>query len=302
MDEVDPGWREQFARVLQVCRTQCYRMPTKQHKKDEADVALLREAHAEHPFYGVERLAIHLSWSEVKTRRIRNLASITIACPNSKKRRSSSALAEIAAAPNALKCFAVFRDETRPQAGQSYRNMTNAGAWVQDFTHLRFGGEERYLAVVLDLKTRQVVGWRLGTRHSSELTLAAMLDALSKHPAPAILHSDQGSEYLSYKHQELCQRMEITLSCSKRASPWQNGFMERWFGNFKLELGNIGRHKDIAQLHEAIALAIFYYNTKRIHSALKMSPAAYAARLKEQPNHQNRRLKSLDRVLREVRG
>jgi putative transposase len=134
---------------------------------------------------------------------------------------------------------------------------------------------------VLDLKTRQVVGWALGTRHTSELTLAAVLDALSKHHAPTILHSDQGSEYLSFRHQELCERMEITLSCSKRASPWQNGFMERWFGNFKLELGSLARHKDVAQLHEAIALAIFYYNTRRIHLALGMSPAAYAARLKD---------------------
>jgi len=230
-------------------------------------MAALLAAHQEHPFYGVERLAIHLGWSQVKTRRIRTLAGITIVRPGAKKRRSSSAPAEIAAAPNALKRFAKFRDETKPQAGFSYAGMVNAAAWVQDFTHLNFGGEEHYLAVVLDLKTRQVVGWRLGTRHSSELTLAAVLDALSKHPAPAILHSDQGSEYLSYKHQELCQRLEITLSCSKRASPWQNGFMERWFGNFKLELGNITRHKDVAELHEAIALAIFYYNTKRIHSA-----------------------------------
>jgi transposase InsO family protein len=55
--------------------------------------------------------------------------------------------------------------------------------------------------------------------------------------------------------------------------------MERWFGNFKLELGSISRHRDVALLHEAVALAIFYYNTKRIHSALKMSPAAYAASL-----------------------
>ena len=251
--------------------------------------------HAEHPFYGVRRLALHLGWSQKKTRRIRTLAGVVIPTL-SKKRRSSSAPAEIAAAPNALKRFAVFRNEARPGSGQSYRNMTNAGAWVQDFTHLRFRGEEHYLAVVLDLKTRQVVGWRLGTRHTSELTLAAVLDALSKHPSPAILHSDQGSEYLSYKHQELCQRMEITLSCSKRASPWQNGFMERWFGNFKLELGNLNRHGDLARFHEAVAMAIFYYNHERIHLSLKMSPAAYAARLKEQ----NQRSKSLERVLQET--
>ena len=56
--------------------------------------------------------------------------------------------------------------------------------------------------------------------------------------------------------------------------------MERWFGNFKLEIGNLNTYKELAQLHEAIALQIYYYNTKRIHSALKMSPAAYAAGLK----------------------
>lgn len=135
------------------------------------------------------------------------------------------------------------------------------------------------LSRVLDLKTRRVVGWRLGTNHSSELTYAALLDALSKHLAPAILHSDQGSEYLSAKHQLLCERMEITLSASAKGSPWQNGFMERWFGNFKLELGPLNRFKNVAELHEAIALQIHYYNTKRIHTSLGMSPAAYAASL-----------------------
>ena len=264
------------------------------------DVSILLGVHEEHPFYGVRRLALHLGWSQKKVRRIRTLAGVVIVRPG-KKRRSSSAPAEIAAAPNALKHFAVFRDEQRPQVGQSYAGMAHSGAWVQDFTHLRFKGEEHYLAVVLDLRTRQVVGWRLGTRHSSELTLAAVLDALSKHPAPTILHSDQGSEYLSYKHQELCARMEITLSCSTRASPWQNGFMERWFGNFKLELGTSFKDcKDVSRLHEAVALKIYYYNTKRIHLGLKMSPAAYAARLKEQPDHQNGHPKSLDKVLQKT--
>jgi len=75
---------------------------------------------------------------------------------------------------------------------------------------------------------------------------------------------------------------EIQLSCSTKGSPWQNGFMERFFGSFKLELGNLNKYQDLAQLHEAIALAIYYYNTKRIHTSLKMSPAAYAATLTNQ--------------------
>jgi len=160
-----------------------------------------------------------------------------------------------------------------------YTGMTKSGGWVQDFTYLLFDHSHHYLAVVLDLKTRQVVGWRLGTNHSSELTYAALLDALSKHHPPNILHSDQGSEYLSYKHQLLCEKMEIILSCSAKSSPWQNGFMERFFGAFKLEIGPLAKYQDLAQLNEAVALWIHYYNTKRIHSALKMSPAAYAASL-----------------------
>ena len=172
-----------------------------------------------------------------------------------------------------------------------YSGMVDSGGWVQDFTYLWFYRSMHYLAVVMDLKTRQVVGWRLGLRHTSELTLAAVQDALRKYPPPTILHSDQGTEYLSYKHQLLCERMEITLSCSARASPWQNGYMERWFGNFKLELGPLDRFQDLAQLHEAIALQLHYYNTERIHLALGMSPAAYAASLIP--------AKSSDRVLQE---
>jgi putative transposase len=281
---------------LRVCRTSYYRKPTKQQSNDARDKRTLLDVHEEHPFYGVRRLALHLGWSQAKARRIRTIAGVVVVRPNKRKRYGSSVPAEIAAAPNALKRFAVFRDETKPQAGFSYTAMTNSGGWVQDFTHLRFGGEEHYLAVVLDLKTRRVMGWRLGTRHSSELTHAALLDALSKHPAPTILHSDQGTEYLSHKHQELCIKMEITLSCSSRASPWQNGFMERFFGSFKHELGNINKYRDLAELHEAIALAIFYYNTKRIHTALKMSPAAYAAGLMRQTSHGI----SSERVLQEM--
>jgi len=160
-----------------------------------------------------------------------------------------------------------------------YSAMVKAEAWVQDFTYLWFEQSFCYLAIVLSLETRQVVGWRLGTNHSSELTYSALLDALSKHHTPAILHSDQGSEYLSHRHQLLCQNLEIQLSASNKASPWQNGYMERWFGGLKLELPPLNQFKGLAELHEAIALQIHYYNTKRIHTKLGMSPAAYAATL-----------------------
>lgn len=174
--------------------------------------------------------------------------------------------------------------------------MTTAGAWVQDFTYLKFQGAWHYLAVVLDVTTREILGWKLGTNHTSELTYAAVLDALSKHEPPAILHSDQGSEYLSYKHRDLCDSVGTMLSCSAAGKPWQNGFMERWFGGFKLELGPVAQFVDLARLHEGVALQVYYYNHKRIHTALKMSPAAYAASLMRLTPRRK------DRVLQKVRG
>lgn len=190
-------------------------------------------------------------------------AGISVAA-RKKRWRTATAKPEIAAPANALKAFP---------------DHTQSGAWVQDFTYLWFQGSWHYLAVVLDLKTRQVVGWRLGTRHTSELTFAAVLDALSRHPSPTILHSDQGSEYLAAKHHVLCEKLEITLSTSDKASPWQNGFMESFFGKFKDDLGVLNHFEDLPHLHEAIALQLHYYSHSRIHTALKMSPAAYAATL-----------------------
>ena len=265
--------------TLGIARSSYYAQSRTLRERDKQAVVALRGAHALHPLYGVSRLALYLGWSQHKARRIRTLAGVQITRPTKKKRYGSSPAAEILAAPNALKRFARFRNEARPQDGLSYAGMADSGGWVQDFTYLWFQRSWHYLAVVLDLKTRQVVGWKLGTRHSSELTLAALRDALHKYPAPTILHSDQGTEYLSYKHQLVCDQFEITLSCSKRASPWQNGFMERFFGSFKPELGKLTHYQDLGELYEAVSLTVHYYNHERIHTALQMSPAAYAATL-----------------------
>lgn len=238
----------------------------------------LKAVHKDNPYYGVVRFAIELNWTEKKARRVRNLAGIT-AVKRTKKRRGKPGVGEVKAPVNALKPYADFKNISRPQDGQSYARMVESGAWVQDFTYLWFMGMWVYVATVLDLKTRRIVGWSISLRHDKDLVHRAVLDALSKYPAPPILHSDQGSEYLSYRLQDLCQKMEIALSCSDKGSPWQNGFKERFYGTLKDELGPTTRFKDLAELHEGIALTIYYYNHKRIHTALKMSPAAYAATL-----------------------
>jgi transposase InsO family protein len=158
-------------------------------------ISQLLEAHAEHPLYGVRRLALHWRWSENKARRIRSLAGVCIARPSKKKRYGRSSPAEILAAPNALKRFAAFRDELHPQAGQTYAGMVESGGWVQDFTYLWFQGCWHYLAVVLDLKTRQVLGWKLeATPHGSADTRSI---AGSAQQVPESDHSTQATKAVS---------------------------------------------------------------------------------------------------------
>ena len=164
--------------------------------------------HQANPCYGVARFALELNWSEKKARRIRNLAGIT-ASKRTKKRRTKAVKPELVAPGNALKRYIDLKDDARPRGGQDYTRMTESGAWVQDFTYLWFSKMWVYVATVLDLKTRRIVGFSMGLRHDSDLVHKAALDALSKYPSPSILHSDQGSEYLSYRLRDLCLKLEI---------------------------------------------------------------------------------------------
>ncbi len=277
-------------------RTCYYRRPRLSIEQDKKACELLQARHSTNPYYGVRRLALILGWSHNKTRRIRNLSGVKAVVYRSSKTRMTGSVSQIAPPTNALKLFRQFRVQGRPQSGHSYVAMTNSGAWVQDFTHVRCGRQWYYLAVVVELSTRRVVGWSLGASHDTGLVLQALRQALKHNPAPPILHSDQGSEYLSYAHRDLCESYEIILSCSDAHSPWQNGFMESFFGKFKPELGDPSDYASPEILFETVAKKIHYYNNYRIHTALSMSPVDYAKTLKpKRPGSQ----KAREAVLRE---
>ena len=108
-----------------------------------------------------------------------------------------------------------------------------------DFTFIRFHNRFVYLATVIDLFTREVVGFNLSRFHNRFLVMGAVLDALEKYSPPAIIHSDQGSEYDSQDFIDLIENLNIRISMSRKSSPWENGHQESFFGHLKLEGGDL---------------------------------------------------------------
>ena len=148
--------------------------------------------------------------------------------------------------------------------------------WAGDFTYFWFYGRFWYLATVIDVFTREIVGWHIANHHTTALITEAFKDAVQRtEKKPIWFHSDQGSEYVSGGYETVLIGYGVILSYSKKASPWQNGFQESFYSNFKLELENITRFNEIGELIEAIHQQIDYYNQRRIHTALKMPPIVY---------------------------
>lgn len=275
MAEAQPGWKKHFAKFLDISRTSLYVPAVAQDARDEADLSSLLGAHADHAGYGYRRLQLALQWSAHKTRRLMALAAIV---PLGVKRKPPDGTnravqaSEPAPAPEARTNLLKERQLTAAYAHH---------LWAEDFTYLWFQGKWHYLATVIDLYSRQIVGWDLSVHHDTDLVEAALLDALSHNEPPAILHQDQGSEYCSERYDIIALSVGIELSFSEKGSPWENGFQESFYRYFKLELGakKLDRFADTGELHAAIASQLQYYNTERIHSALATSPAAYAAGL-----------------------
>lgn len=148
--------------------------------------------------------------------------------------------------------------------------------WVSDFTYIPFQGKTVYLATVLDLFTRRVVGLSVYTTHAVQLVLSAFMNALHTNPRPQIFHSDNGSEYNSEIFVEALETVGISISRSAPGCPWENGYQESFYDKFKIDLGDPSRFKTLGELVYEIYQTVWQYNNERIHTALRMPPQEFA--------------------------
>lgn len=153
-------------------------------------------------------------------------------------------------------------------------------AWVGDFTYLPFKGKFLYLATFMDLYTREIVGYHISRRHDKNLVMQAFLDGVTTRgfTKPKYLHTDQGAEYTSGDYSKLAESLGVQISMSKKASPWENGYQESFYNNFKTDLGlEFDRFTDEGHFLEEIHHTLYKYNHKRLHTSLNMPPSQFHA-------------------------
>lgn len=249
-----------MAKAMGVSRASLYYI-AKQGKKDWALKVRMEEELARHPAYGSRRLSIALGISRPRAQRVMRLFGIKPYRRRGKRYRKTKAKRHF---PNLL--LAIMP----AYAGH---------VWATDFTELVFHGKKVYVSTIIDLFTREIVGLHVGTRKGAQLTMQTLSSALFHHPRPMIFHSDNGSEYEARIFVGLLEECGITISRSRPASPWENGYQESFYGKFKVDLGDPDRFKTLGELVAEIYRTIWEYNHTRIHSALRMPPAVFAAKI-----------------------
>lgn len=143
--------------------------------------------------------------------------------------------------------------------------------WVGDVTYLRLGERWRYLAAVMDLFSRRIIGWTIARNRTVAVSLRALKRAIAlRDPKPGLLfHSDRGIEYSAYGYQDFLHSRGIVPSMNRPRNCQDNAHMESFFHSLKAELVHQHKFTSDGQLNAQIGTYIErFYNRKRIHSSL----------------------------------
>ena len=154
--------------------------------------------------------------------------------------------------------------------------------WVADITYIPLkSGSFAYLASVLDLCSRRVIGWYLAEQMSETLVIESLQQAIrARQPVPGLIHhSDRGGQYASHAYRQLLRRAGMRQSMSRAANCYDNAFMESCFGTIKTEL-EMTEYEDSRHARADIDGYLRYYNFERRHSSLDyVSPSAFEIQL-----------------------
>jgi putative transposase len=243
-----------LARATNIARSMLYYVS----KKETADWELktkIEEVLRKHPAYGSRNIALALRMNRKPVRRVMRKYGIKPYRRRGKKWRKKKNIRVI---------YANLLFSTVPAFPHH--------VWADDFTELCWRGKIVYVATVIDLYTRQIVGVSVSLRKGVQLTVQSLYQALLHHPRPEIFHSDNGTDYDAKVFVSTLTNLNVLVSRSHPGCPWENGYQESFYGKFKVDFGDPNRFASLGELVAEIYRTIWTYNNTRIHSALKMPP------------------------------
>ena len=151
--------------------------------------------------------------------------------------------------------------------------------WAADITYVATGQGWVYLAAIVDLYSRRIVGWAVSQQINTALVLLALSMALTHRQPPAglVVHSDRGVQYASLEHRQALEAAQLVASMSRKANCYDNASIEAFWSTLKLELIYRRAFNDVGQVREALFDYIeVFYNRQRLHSSLGyQTPAGF---------------------------
>jgi len=264
-----------MCRLLEVSRSGYYawrtRTESERVRRDRELIEMVRRAHAEsRRKYGSPRIHGQLKTEGVRCgrKRVARLMQDAglVGLQRKKYRKAASSTSEATAANTLDRGFAV-KEVNR--------------VWAGDITYLPTAEGWLYLAVLIDLASRRVVGWSMQNDPDHRVTLRALEMAWARRqPGPGLLHhSDRGVQYTCRAYQAALEERGIQTSMSRKGNCWDNAVVESFFSTLKLELCYQRQFASRAEARRTVFDFIeVWYNRQRLHSALGYrSPAAFEA-------------------------